>query len=100
MHDFDPVFSVSGSMRVCVKEDFDLVLTRIGREYRRLLRNLGLPDGLIEQLIADYSSQGIHEVTYQGLLKWSQREGQGATVQILAEALHAMERDDIVLLLR
>ncbi|KAI8520658.1 hypothetical protein Bbelb_004120 [Branchiostoma belcheri] len=78
-------------------QELQTVADDIGsKDWRRLLRRLGLKDNDLEQIYHDYSDLGIVEMAYQGLRKWKQQGGEKATLQKLLSGLEKIRRRDLV----
>ena len=95
--DKERVKQVLGSNRVVDDAELVMVSTNfMGKQWRRLLRHVGLEDVEIDSKYQDYSSQGIKEVTYQCLKHWKQKMADLATVGTLASALcKVLSEDDV-----
>ncbi|CAH1226786.1 RIPK1 [Branchiostoma lanceolatum] len=69
------------------------------KHWRRLLRGLGLKDKDLDQIHHDYVADGLVEMIYQGLRKWTQQDGEKATLQKLLAGLEKIHRRDLVIML-
>ncbi|XP_060596728.1 uncharacterized protein LOC132750716 isoform X2 [Ruditapes philippinarum] len=78
-------------------DHIDMVAVEIGKDWKRLCRQLDMTEADIEQLQFDYYSSGLYEIMYQGIQRWIQRNGRAANVRLMAEALWEIDRDDIAL---
>eukprot|EP00058_Branchiostoma_floridae_P026827 XP_002612318.1 hypothetical protein BRAFLDRAFT_80066 [Branchiostoma floridae] len=65
---------------------FQAVSAHIGREWKKLARELDLTEPQIDQVQYDYHHEGLLEITYQMMIKWKQQNGKQATVGKLAQA--------------
>lgn len=83
--------AVLASEREVTERDITIAVRHMGKSWRRVARGLGHTDRDTEILYADHGNQGIQEVAYQCLLLWKQRNGPGATVGKLANAVKKVE---------
>ncbi|XP_053401651.1 receptor-interacting serine/threonine-protein kinase 1-like [Mercenaria mercenaria] len=81
-------------------DHIDMVSVEIGKDWKRLCRQLDMTEADIEQLQFDYYASGLYEIMYQGIQRWIQRNGRAANIKTIAEALWEIDRDDIALRLR
>ncbi|CAH1226791.1 RIPK1 [Branchiostoma lanceolatum] len=73
------------------------VAEKIGsKDWKRLLRRLGLTESDLDEIRHDYMADGLVEMVYQGLLKWKQQEGKEATLQKLLAGLEMIRRRDVI----
>ncbi|CAH3147686.1 unnamed protein product [Pocillopora meandrina] len=70
----------------------------VGAEWRHLGAVLGLESALMDNIDADHSA--YREKAWKVLQKWKQKEGNGATVGILINALEEIGRRDVIEKLR
>lgn len=92
---------ITKSTRVVKPEkDFDCVAEHIGNGFRRLGRQLGLPNSNIDNVEMDFTHEGSYEVCYQMLKKWMLKDGKQATVAKLASCLCHAGKPDIARLLK
>jgi len=60
----------------------------VGGKWKNVLRNLGLPEVAIDNVVTDYKDGKVYEKLYQGLLEWMRKCGtQTATTKQLCDAL-------------
>lgn len=74
-----------------------IVAGSIGSDWARLARQLGICDSDIGSYELDNHHLGVHEVAYQMLRDWIERNGSEAKVQLIAKALVAVKRPDVAL---
>ncbi|XP_066290314.1 receptor-interacting serine/threonine-protein kinase 2-like [Branchiostoma lanceolatum] len=77
---------VSEPGRPVTNKILQAVSADIGREWKKLARELDLTEPQIDQVQYDYHHEGLLEITYQMLIKWKQQNGKQATVGKLAQA--------------
>ncbi|XP_035679122.1 receptor-interacting serine/threonine-protein kinase 2-like [Branchiostoma floridae] len=77
---------VSNPERPVTNKMFQAVSAHIGREWKKLARELDLTEPQIDQVQYDYHHEGLLEITYQMMIKWKQQNGKQATVGKLAQA--------------
>ena len=95
--DKERVKQVLGSNRVVNDAELLMVSTTfMGKQWRRILRHVGLEDVELDSKHLDYNSQGIKEVTYQCLKHWKQKMADLATVGTLASAICKVFSEDEV----
>ncbi|XP_035685639.1 FAS-associated death domain protein-like [Branchiostoma floridae] len=77
-------------------QELQTVADDIGKDWKRLLRRLGLKDvdNVLDQVEHSYKDDLV-EMAYQGLRKWRQQEGKEATLQKLLVALEKICRRDL-----
>lgn len=78
-------------------DHIDMVSVEIGKDWKRLCRELNMTEADIEQLQFDYYVSGLYEIMYQAIQRWIQRNASAANVKKMAEALWEIDRDDIAL---
>ena len=74
--------------------DIFLICGEIGENWRDLGTVLELDSAALDIIAA--SRENCRELARKVLQKWKQKEGSGATVGILIDALEKMERRDVV----
>ncbi|XP_078617483.1 uncharacterized protein LOC144885435 [Branchiostoma floridae x Branchiostoma japonicum] len=78
-------------------QELQTVADNIGpKDWRRLLRRLGVKDIVLDQIHHDYVADGLVEMSYRGLRKWTQQDGERATLQKLLAALKKIRRRDLI----
>lgn len=83
----------------CLTADqMDAIAVEIGKDWRRLCRDLQLTEATIEQLHFDHFHEGgLYEITFQALRRWTEMKGKNATVKVMIESLWNINRSDIAL---
>ena len=69
------------------------ILGEVGADWRNLGTVLGLESALLNNIEADHSE--CRERARKVLEKWKQKNGNGATVEILINALNEIDRKDV-----
>lgn len=74
----------------------DMVSSKLGAEWRRLGRLMGIEDSTLDQIQLDFRAEGQHEINYRMLLKWKQKCTHGQfTLSALAHHMAELGRGDI-----
>eukprot|EP00058_Branchiostoma_floridae_P018651 XP_002604140.1 hypothetical protein BRAFLDRAFT_71567 [Branchiostoma floridae] len=101
-------FGLSPNVRTCshiegykmegtdLTQELQTVADYIGKDWKRLLRRLGMKDNDLDLIHHDYMDAGLVEMVYQGLRKWTQQDGERATLQKLLAGLEMIRRRDLV----
>ncbi len=90
-----PLVLVAVASKVVDSSAMTIVSQNIGKDWQKLGRNLGLSDGQIDILKADHSADGLEETIYQMLREWSSKNGDSASLKVLAQALLQAKRPDV-----
>ena len=72
----------------------DEIASRLPKEWNKLGIMLGLADDALDAISID-DNRDAYERSYQVMLKWIEKFGQGATLQCLADALISIDRIDV-----
>ncbi|XP_075044383.1 FAS-associated death domain protein [Mixophyes fleayi] len=65
---------------------FDIICDNVGRDWRRLMRSLGMTDPIMEQVM-DAHPRNMREQLMQCLIKWREKKRDDASVTALMHAL-------------
>ncbi|XP_010213106.1 PREDICTED: FAS-associated death domain protein [Tinamus guttatus] len=68
------------------KAAFDIIYENVGRDWKRLMRRLGLPEVRIENIEAAYSNR-LSEQVFKSLREWQKWKGKNAKVADLIKGL-------------
>ncbi|NWS90064.1 FADD protein, partial [Toxostoma redivivum] len=68
----------------------NVICDYIGREWKKLLRELGMPEVKLDRIVAAYP-RDLDEQLVQGLRQWQLRKGKDAKVADLIKALRACD---------
>ena len=80
---------------LATKGDFDIVANDIGKDWKKLAKQLGFTRGMIEAISIDFHAEGTYEQAYQSLLKWNRRETNRAKLVDLVNALKEVGFEDL-----
>ncbi|KGL77346.1 Protein FADD, partial [Tinamus guttatus] len=68
------------------EKPFDIIYENVGRDWKRLMRRLGLPEVRIENIEAAYSNR-LSEQVFKSLREWQKWKGKNAKVADLIKGL-------------
>eukprot|EP00914_Ancora_sagittata_P012801 GHVO01024682.1.p1 GENE.GHVO01024682.1~~GHVO01024682.1.p1 ORF type:complete len:112 (+),score=12.92 GHVO01024682.1:297-632(+) len=68
-------------------ESIKFLSKHVGVKWKELARSLGFGNGELDNIHHDYRADGLREVIFQMLYQWRLREGDAATLKVLANAL-------------
>ncbi|NXA44352.1 FADD protein, partial [Nothocercus julius] len=68
------------------EKSFDIIYENVGRDWKRLMRRLGLPEVRIDNIEAAYSNK-LSEQVWKSLREWQKWKGKNAKVADLIKAL-------------
>nr|CAB3265602.1 receptor-interacting serine/threonine-protein kinase 1-like [Phallusia mammillata] len=77
----------SDSQRAMTTVDADLVAVNIGHKWKRMARNMSLPEGSIDAINHDYDRDGLYEKAFQTIKRWETIQGSQVPVGRLAHVL-------------
>ncbi|XP_019629560.1 PREDICTED: receptor-interacting serine/threonine-protein kinase 3-like isoform X1 [Branchiostoma belcheri] len=83
---------VSEPGRQVTNKMLQVVASHIGRDWKKLARELDMTEPQIDQIQYDYHHEGLQEITYQMMIKWKQQNGKRATVGKLAQAFSNIDK--------
>jgi len=81
--------------RLINNDDMDKVAQRLGKDWRRFGMKLGFSKGELDALEYDYQRDGLHEIIFNMLLAWQEKEGPDANIKVVVEKLLAIKRPDV-----
>ncbi|NWZ36645.1 FADD protein, partial [Brachypodius atriceps] len=70
----------------------DVICERIGKEWKRLMRELGMPEVKLERIEAAYP-RSLYEQLFQALKEWQKWKGKDAKVADLIKALRGCKQN-------
>lgn len=65
---------------------FDIICDNVGKDWKKLIRTLGVPETTIDQVV-DANRYNMREQLLQSLIAWRKKKRDGATVSALVQAL-------------
>ncbi|NXL72820.1 FADD protein, partial [Leptocoma aspasia] len=68
------------------EKPFAVICAEVGREWKMLMRELGMPEVKLDRIVASYPSN-LYEQLYQALQEWQRWKGKDAKVADLIKAL-------------
>ena len=90
--------SLSVPKRTISDDNIEKVAVHIGSDWRRLGVKLGFVKGELDAFEYDHREGGLHEIIYQMLLTWKEKQGTEATTRYVATQLVAIKRPDVAIL--
>lgn len=87
------------SKKVLNDANMQMLSSRIGANWRRLGRRLGLHDGELDCLEYDNRCSGLQEVVWRMLSAWRESKADDATLCAVADALIELKLYDVAALL-
>ncbi|XP_071975223.1 FAS-associated death domain protein [Engystomops pustulosus] len=76
----------AGGERDNLDEAFDIICDNVGKDWKRLIRTLGVTDNTIDQVV-NSNPYNMREQLFQCLREWRTKKKDKATVSALVEAL-------------
>ncbi|KAK2161283.1 hypothetical protein LSH36_119g07028 [Paralvinella palmiformis] len=89
------VVQIKVPKRAINDDDIEKVAVHIGSDWRRLGVKLGLVRGELDAFEYDYRTAGLHEIIYQMLLAWKEKQGAESSIRYVAARLLEMKRPDV-----
>ncbi|XP_067651279.1 protein immune deficiency-like [Haliotis asinina] len=90
----EPTLPLVKSTEVPGATAMEIIAANIGKDWRYLGRTLGLSEGELDNIRADYHIEGQYEISYQTVRKWKE-QGYPTELRRLAKCLVKMGRGDI-----